>query len=199
MDDTKISELPAATSIASPDVVPIVQDGVTKQSDVSLWKSFLNFVGLDFTGSNTVDLALNSLVLNVNGTAAEDGDIRAASTFVLKARKVSDSGDNNILTAQAATDTANLTLGNGGTGQLRLDIDAELTAGNDLTGGQVVITSQNSDVNLVAGSAVGVFSTLNLFPTNSPRTPPLEGDIYANATDHHLYFYNGTTYKQLDN
>ncbi len=37
MDDTKISELPVATAIASPDVAPIVQGGVTKQADVSLF------------------------------------------------------------------------------------------------------------------------------------------------------------------
>ncbi len=37
MADTKISELPVATAIASPDVAPIVQGGVTKQADVSLF------------------------------------------------------------------------------------------------------------------------------------------------------------------
>ncbi len=39
MADVKISELPSATSIASPDVAPIVQGGVTKQADVSLFNS----------------------------------------------------------------------------------------------------------------------------------------------------------------
>ncbi len=37
MADTKISELPVATAIASPDVAPIVQGGVTKQADISLF------------------------------------------------------------------------------------------------------------------------------------------------------------------
>ncbi len=41
-DDVKISELPVATAIASPDVAPIVQGGVTKQADVSLFGSFLS-------------------------------------------------------------------------------------------------------------------------------------------------------------
>ncbi len=39
MTDTKISELPVATAIASPDVAPIVQGGVTKQADVSLFNN----------------------------------------------------------------------------------------------------------------------------------------------------------------
>ncbi len=43
MADTKISELPVATAIASPDVALIVQGGVTKQADVSLFGgSFLS-------------------------------------------------------------------------------------------------------------------------------------------------------------
>ncbi len=37
MADVKISELPVATAIASPDVAPIVQGGVTKKADVSLF------------------------------------------------------------------------------------------------------------------------------------------------------------------
>ncbi len=37
MVDTKISELPVATAIASPDIAAIVQGGVTKQADVSLF------------------------------------------------------------------------------------------------------------------------------------------------------------------
>ncbi len=37
MADTKISELPVATSIASPDVAPVVRAGVTMQADISLF------------------------------------------------------------------------------------------------------------------------------------------------------------------
>ncbi len=52
MADTKISELPAATSVDSPDLVPIVQGGETKRAAVGLFQSFLKFIGLDFTGNN---------------------------------------------------------------------------------------------------------------------------------------------------
>ncbi len=54
MADTKISELPVATAIASPDVAPIVQGGVTKQADVSLFGSFLstNIARVDPTGND---------------------------------------------------------------------------------------------------------------------------------------------------
>ncbi len=37
MADVKISELPVATAIASPDVAPVVQGGVTKQANVGLF------------------------------------------------------------------------------------------------------------------------------------------------------------------
>ncbi len=49
MADTKISELPVATSIASPDVAPVVRGGVTMQADVSLFRggsSYLRIVDL---------------------------------------------------------------------------------------------------------------------------------------------------------
>ncbi len=46
-DDVKISELPVASTITSPDVAPIVQGGVTKQADVSLF-------GGSFLSSETV-------------------------------------------------------------------------------------------------------------------------------------------------
>jgi len=40
--------------------------------------------------------------------------------------------------------------------------------------------------------------TLKVRPGLEPSSPT-EGMIYANSSDHHLYFYNGTTWKQLDN
>lgn len=40
--------------------------------------------------------------------------------------------------------------------------------------------------------------TVKLTPGSEPSSPT-EGMIYANSSDHHLYFYNGTTWKQLDN
>ncbi len=56
-ENVKISELPVASTIASPDVVPIVQGGVTKQADVSLFGgSFLstNIARVDPSGSDSV-------------------------------------------------------------------------------------------------------------------------------------------------
>ena len=39
---------------------------------------------------------------------------------------------------------------------------------------------------------------MKLVPQADPPGSPAEGMIYAD-TDHHLYYYNGTTWKQLDN
>lgn len=41
-------------------------------------------------------------------------------------------------------------------------------------------------------------SFVYLNPEPNPPGSPFEGMIYA-KTDHHLYYYNGTTWKQLDN
>ncbi len=53
----------------------------------------------------------------------------------------------------------------------------------------------------VNGGANGycyIRSVIALNPIDDAPTPAVEGMIYAD-TDHHLYYYNGTTWKQLDN
>lgn len=45
---------------------------------------------------------------------------------------------------------------------------------------------------------VKIDTFLKLNPGSAPGSP-VEGDVYANSTDHHLYFYNGTGWVQLDN
>jgi hypothetical protein len=46
--------------------------------------------------------------------------------------------------------------------------------------------------------AVDINGLLCLTPIATPPASATEGMIYAD-TDHHLYYYNGTTWKQLDN
>ncbi len=53
MADVKISELPIATAIASPDVAPIVQGGVTKQADVSLFTNLAATLRIHSPGDST--------------------------------------------------------------------------------------------------------------------------------------------------
>ncbi len=80
MADTKISELPVATAIASPDVAPIVQGGVTKQADVSLFGSVLsaNTARVDTSGNDAAGTIGNlskpflTLQAAVNAAAALD-------------------------------------------------------------------------------------------------------------------------------
>ncbi len=76
MADTKISELPVASVISSPDVAPVVRAGVTMQADVSLFGSILsrNITRVDASGGDstgaignlskpflTVQAAINSI------------------------------------------------------------------------------------------------------------------------------------------
>lgn len=49
-----------------------------------------------------------------------------------------------------------------------------------------------------ADGAVTIGQLLKLTPLASAPASPAEGWLYA-GTDHHLYFFNGTTWKQLDN
>ncbi len=74
MADTKISELPIATAIASPDVAAIVQGGVTKQADVSLFGgSFTNVFTVDPNGNfQTVQAAINAIAVLASGLNPPD-------------------------------------------------------------------------------------------------------------------------------
>jgi hypothetical protein len=53
-------------------------------------------------------------------------------------------------------------------------------------------------VRIIGDSLEVASGLLKLTPRAEPSSP-VEGMIYANSSDHHLYFYNGTTWKQLDN
>ena len=44
---------------------------------------------------------------------------------------------------------------------------------------------------------VNIATVLKLTPGTAPSSPE-KGDIYCNDSDNHLYFYNGTAWKQLD-
>jgi hypothetical protein len=48
------------------------------------------------------------------------------------------------------------------------------------------------------GGKVTINQFLALTPQSSAPSPAAEGQVYA-GTDHHLYYYNGTSWKQLDN
>ena len=56
--------------------------------------------------------------------------------------------------------------------------------------------------NLFCGNTTGHTVTINnvlkLVPATTPSNPT-EGTIFSCSTDHHLYFYNGSVWKQLDN
>jgi hypothetical protein len=79
MTDEKISELPVATSVASPDVIPVVQGGITKRADVSLIGSFpsVNIARVDPSGSDSAgtvgDLSKPFLTVQGSINAIESG------------------------------------------------------------------------------------------------------------------------------
>ncbi len=73
MADTKISELPVATAIASPDVAPIVQGGVTKQADVSLFNNLVASLILRSSGDSN-DPVTHPYTVNNSGIIVKDAN-----------------------------------------------------------------------------------------------------------------------------
>ena len=59
-------------------------------------------------------------------------------------------------------------------------------------------TSSTENLKLHNGVAT-ITDVLKLEPRASAPSSPTEGMIYSNSSDNHLYFYNGTSWVQLDN
>jgi hypothetical protein len=68
---------------------------------------------------------------------------------------------------------------------------------------KLIIGNENSSNDLISGDFLTGITTftsiIRLIPRNNQITDPQEGTIYCDDSDHHLYFYNGTAWKQLDN
>jgi len=66
------------------------------------------------------------------------------------------------------------------------------------TDGNEYIDSLNDGyLDIGATTAVRINNILKLTPTSAPESPE-EGMVYCNSTNHHIYFYNGTGWIQLD-
>ncbi len=84
--------------------------------------------------------------------------------------------------------------------------DLQITTGYGFDDGENT-PQKGGDVTIQLGGGVNggrpgvvyIQSVLKLAPTDIVPDPPEEGMVYANSNDHHLYYYNGTTWKQLDN
>ncbi len=189
--DTKFSELPFATAVASPDFVAVVQGGDSKRADVSL------FGKPPFT-------------LNPGDVLAQDP---------VPAMRI-DLSDNGVFGAVLLDDnTAGIAdqffLGRNTTGTPEIGFGASLgfnlktTTTEDTLAAEInVFWDDPTDATATAHTDIqvtpnGVFSFLGngamkLTLLTDPPSPAEEGMIYAD-TDHHLYYYNGTDWKQLDN
>lgn len=135
-----------------------------------------------FSGGQIIIRGSSVVLGNGQHSPAASGDIRLQNNFALKARNHTDGGDVVVL----RVDTSDSVI-------LGSDSDHVAVA----PGGISIGTT--GDINLEAsGGAVNITTALALLPSDDPPASPTEGMIYAD-TDHHLYYYNGTTWKQLDN
>jgi hypothetical protein len=86
-------------------------------------------------------------------------------------------------------------------------LPASLTIGSSSVTGTEAYSAENygatgtGDIVLNTGptlTTVNITDVIKLTPTASPPAGATEGMIYAD-TDHHLYYFDGTSWKQLDN
>ena len=71
--------------------------------------------------------------------------------------------------------------------------------GSEITGSaELIFTPGNLYANgTIHTGTARLSSVIHLTPISYPGATPVEGMIYA-CTDHHLYYYNGSNWKQLD-
>lgn len=62
---------------------------------------------------------------------------------------------------------------------------------------RLISVDEDGNLSLNICGCCSVFDFITLTPQDDPPDDPAEGMIYAD-TDHHLYYYNGTEWIQLD-
>lgn len=129
---------------------------------------------IDFDTDTVADLSELRLKANI-ASPTFTGTVTMPTPFTLGATSVTASGaELNLLDGVTSIETYSTeNYGATGTGNIVLSIGATLTT-------------------------VNITDVIKLTPTASPPSGATEGMIYAD-TDHHLYYYNGTGWIQLDN
>ncbi len=125
--------------------------------------------GVDFVIPNDSDL---TMTFGENGGGSINANGVSGELYLS-----SDSGDPNGKLVRISTGQSN--------------------SGTDGNGGDIFLSPENGTGSGRKGIVI-IQNVLQLDPTDTPDSPE-EGWIYANVSDHHLYYYNGTTWKQLDN
>jgi len=153
--------------------------------------------GTDIAGSNSLTWDNNDGVLNAEGSiavgtlvdAADDGDIRLMNGASIQARNVDSDGNIDLVTSFIAGGHDKVYFGPYEDGPY---------IESDIFNDKLSLFNFGGNFLSLSTTMVEFGSCLKLPPQADPPASPEEGMIYAD-TDHHLYYYNGTTWKQLDN
>lgn len=190
------------------ETVPLTDAAAADISGTSDTQVLFNNSG-SFGGSS--NLTFNGSALSISGATAVTGSGTANRlTFWNGTNTVSSSAYYTVTTAQilkiegGSGNSPGIQLRNSGGTNAYLQLSATSGVGDWLwLGGSSVDavklggTSTTGTVE-VESAKVTINTLLHLTPGSTPGSPS-EGDIYSNSSDHHLYFYNGTSWVQLDN
>ena len=160
------------------------------------------YAGWQLTGGNNTVVGTSAGYSNTTGTG---------NVFLGYQAGYNETGSNKLYIMNSSADSASsLIFGNFNTMTLRvgggLYVNREFNYGNglmiDSVGYSTINIKTTGTKNLLLRAAstgiVIIDDVLKLTPQADPPGTPVEGELYAD-TDHHLYYYNGTTWKQLDN
>jgi len=130
--------------------------------------------GTDIAGTDSLKWENDSLII-------DGGDVSAGS-FTL----------DGAVEALVAPNNHTIDIGDPSNGVgIQIDLTATIFLTNNIADSSIQVSLNGGSFSIGGGP-------LWLSPQADPPGSPAEGMIYAD-TDHHLYYYNGTTWKQLDN
>ncbi len=197
MADVKITDLPVATGVNSSDVVPIVQSGTTKQAAASLLPGSIP-ITLN-NGEVLAQDASNNSLIRLNGNL----ELGTSTQIILTDINPAGVADQLVLVRNTTGGSPQVGFGQS------IGFHLQDSATEDIQAAEInVLWDDPDDSDLKARMEIqetpsngftlfgsGAFK----FPLlDDPPSPPEEGMMYAD-TDHHLYYYNGSAWKQLDN
>ncbi len=171
MSDTTISNLPIATAIASPDITAVVQGGVTKRADVSLFGSSSSWGAISGTLSNQTDLQ-SALDLKEN---------------------VSDAGTTaKVSSANFSTSNTSLTditgLSFAASANTLYHIECDLFGQCSGTAGMVIALGFSASGAVGQGASYGITSAGSMTSTNQALGNTSSSYWTTNATDSTAFF-----------
>ncbi len=203
MADVKISELPVATAIASPDVTPVVQGGVTKRADVSLFGISGSIADKQVAFGSGTAISGNSsgLTWDDENETFKIGNPDSSGSSLNTSGEASFAGGNFLIDSNGRINIRGIEIiSSDGTVASFVDSDTIGISVDTDNGNFSIENNVGVSIDLIVGTANGYISIgppLLLNPQATPPSAPTEGWMWEDGTEHAMYWFDGTDTREF--